>query len=57
MARSIVGVVALALLCCLHPALGLYAPSSDVLTLTPENFKSKVLKSDSVVLVEFFAPW
>eukprot|EP00243_Klebsormidium_subtile_P002172 TRINITY_DN14160_c0_g1_i1.p1 TRINITY_DN14160_c0_g1~~TRINITY_DN14160_c0_g1_i1.p1 ORF type:complete len:431 (-),score=124.05 TRINITY_DN14160_c0_g1_i1:277-1569(-) len=57
MARSALGVIALAFLCCLPPALGLYGPSSDVLTLTPENFKSKVLKSDSVVLVEFFAPW
>lgn len=52
---SALGVVAL--LCVLQPALALYGPSSDVVTLTPDNFKSKVLKSDSVVLVEFFAPW
>ncbi|XP_058070821.1 protein disulfide isomerase-like 2-3 [Magnolia sinica] len=35
----------------------LYAPSSPVLQLTPSNFKSKVLDSNRVVLVEFFAPW
>jgi hypothetical protein len=54
--RAIVG-IALALFCSLQPACGLYGPSSDVVTLTPDNFKNKVLKSDSVVLVEFFAPW
>uniref|UniRef100_A0A7N0TZ58 Thioredoxin domain-containing protein n=1 Tax=Kalanchoe fedtschenkoi TaxID=63787 RepID=A0A7N0TZ58_KALFE len=36
---------------------GLYDPSSPVLQLTPSNFKSKVLDSNRVVLVEFFAPW
>ncbi|ERM96921.1 hypothetical protein AMTRI_Chr10g228520 [Amborella trichopoda] len=35
----------------------LYGPSSDVLILNPSNFKSKVLNSNGVVLVEFFAPW
>ncbi|GAB4859390.1 Protein disulfide-isomerase 2-3 [Ancistrocladus abbreviatus] len=35
----------------------LYGPSSPVLQLTPSNFKSKVLNSNGVVLVEFFAPW
>ncbi|KMZ61116.1 Protein disulfide isomerase-like 2-3 [Zostera marina] len=35
----------------------LYSPSSPVLQLTPSNFKSKVLDSNRVVLVEFFAPW
>ncbi|XP_048435168.1 protein disulfide isomerase-like 2-3 [Pyrus x bretschneideri] len=35
----------------------LYGPSSPVLQLTPSNFKSKVLDSNRVVLVEFFAPW
>lgn len=34
-----------------------YGPSSPVLSLTPSNFKSKVVNSNSVVLVEFFAPW
>lgn len=35
----------------------LYGSSSPVLQLTPNNFKSKVLNSNGVVLVEFFAPW
>ncbi|KAE8721748.1 Protein disulfide-isomerase like 2-2 [Hibiscus syriacus] len=35
----------------------LYGPSSPVVQLTPSNFKSKVLNSNGVVLVEFFAPW
>ncbi|XP_047334973.1 protein disulfide-isomerase like 2-2-like [Impatiens glandulifera] len=41
---------------CLH-ADALYGPSSPVLQLTASNFKSKVLNSDGIVLVEFFAPW
>ncbi|KAK9663914.1 hypothetical protein RND81_14G006000 [Saponaria officinalis] len=35
----------------------LYGASSPVLQLTPNNFKSKVLNANGVVLVEFFAPW
>lgn len=35
----------------------LYGPSSPVIQLNPSNFKSKVLNSNGVVLVEFFAPW
>ncbi|XP_009606235.1 protein disulfide isomerase-like 2-3 [Nicotiana tomentosiformis] len=35
----------------------LYGPSSPVLQLNPNNFKSKVLNSNGIVLVEFFAPW
>ncbi|KAM6548409.1 hypothetical protein CsatB_020085 [Cannabis sativa] len=35
----------------------LYGPSSPVVQLTASNFKSKVLNSNKVVLVEFFAPW
>ncbi|KAL7142309.1 hypothetical protein ABFS83_08G115500 [Erythranthe nasuta] len=35
----------------------LYGPSSPVLQLTSDNFKSKVLNSKGVVVVEFFAPW
>ncbi|XP_047341346.1 protein disulfide-isomerase like 2-2-like [Impatiens glandulifera] len=35
----------------------LYGPSSPVVQLTSSNFKSKVLNSNGVVLVEFFAPW
>uniref|UniRef100_A0A0C9QN65 protein disulfide-isomerase n=1 Tax=Wollemia nobilis TaxID=56998 RepID=A0A0C9QN65_9CONI len=49
-----VGALSLSLL---QYAEALYSPSSDVLLLSPSNFKSKVLNSDRVVLVEFFAPW
>ncbi|GAA0154747.1 chaperone [Lithospermum erythrorhizon] len=35
----------------------LYSPSSPVFQLTPSNFKSKVIDSNSVVIVEFYAPW
>lgn len=35
----------------------LYGSSSPVVQLTPNNFKSKVLNANSVVLVEFYAPW
>ncbi|CAA2960419.1 disulfide isomerase-like 2-3 [Olea europaea subsp. europaea] len=35
----------------------LYVPSSPVIQLNPSNFKSTVLNSNGVVLVEFFAPW
>ena len=34
----------------------LYGSSSPILQLTPNNFKSKVLNSNEVVLVEFFVP-
>uniref|UniRef100_A0A2P2HXV2 protein disulfide-isomerase n=2 Tax=Hirondellea gigas TaxID=1518452 RepID=A0A2P2HXV2_9CRUS len=35
----------------------LYSPSDDVVLLTPDTFKQKVLNSDEVWVVEFFAPW
>ena len=38
-------------------AYGLYDPSSSMDQLNPSNFKPKVLHSNGVVLVEFFAPW
>ncbi|XP_019456934.1 PREDICTED: protein disulfide isomerase-like 2-3 [Lupinus angustifolius] len=40
-----------------NPSYALYSSSSPVLQLTPSNFKSKVLNSNGIVLVEFFAPW
>lgn len=43
-------------LLCAHTN-ALYTASSPVLQLTPSNFKSKVLNSNGVVLVEFYAPW
>ncbi|XP_068645043.1 protein disulfide isomerase-like 2-3 [Aristolochia californica] len=45
------------LISCAPTTAGLYGPSSPVLQLTPSNFKSKVLDSNRVVFVEFFAPW
>ncbi|XP_074577688.1 protein disulfide isomerase-like 2-3 [Curcuma longa] len=45
------------LACIGAPANALYSPSSPVVQLSPSNFKSKVLNSNGIVLVEFFAPW
>ncbi|XP_072981249.1 protein disulfide isomerase-like 2-3 [Typha angustifolia] len=47
----------LALLLLFSAATALYSPSSPVVQLNPSNFKSKVLNSNGIVLVEFFAPW
>ncbi|OTF71502.1 hypothetical protein BLA29_006824, partial [Euroglyphus maynei] len=38
-------------------ATALYDHSSDVIELTPTNFQSRVIDSDDVWIVEFFAPW
>ncbi|KAF6723976.1 Protein disulfide-isomerase A6 [Oryzias melastigma] len=35
----------------------LYSPSDDVVELTPSNFNREVIQSDSLWLVEFYAPW
>lgn len=45
------------LLAFLNRSDALYGSSSPVVQLTPNNFKSKVLNSNGIVLVEFFAPW
>jgi len=34
-----------------------YSPGGDVVVLTSANFKQKVLNSDELWLVEFYAPW
>lgn len=36
---------------------GLYSSSDDVIELTPSNFNQEVIQSDSLWLVEFYAPW
>ena len=41
----------------LNIANALYDRSSDVIELTPTNFQSRVIDSDDVWIVEFFAPW
>jgi len=35
----------------------LYSSSDDVIELTSKNFDSKVIKSDELWIVEFYAPW
>uniref|UniRef100_A0A668UVS9 Protein disulfide-isomerase A6 n=1 Tax=Oreochromis aureus TaxID=47969 RepID=A0A668UVS9_OREAU len=35
----------------------LYSASDDVIELTPSNFNREVIQSDSLWLVEFYAPW
>ena len=38
-------------------AFGLYSARDGVIELTSANFKSEVLKDDSIWIVEFYAPW
>lgn len=35
----------------------LYSAGDNVVDLNPTNFQHKVLQSDGVWLVEFYAPW
>jgi len=48
----IIGVVLFA-----SSAHGLYSSSDDVVELTSKNFNSKVIQSDDLWFVEFYAPW
>lgn len=47
--------------CCLLISLAsveaLYDASSDVQSLTDADFNSRVIQSDQLWLVEFYAPW
>ncbi|XP_034017539.1 protein disulfide-isomerase A6 isoform X2 [Thalassophryne amazonica] len=36
---------------------GMYSASDDVIELNPTNFNREVIQSDSLWLVEFYAPW
>lgn len=45
------------LVCLASTANCLYSSSDDVVELTASNFKSKVLDSDELWFVEFYAPW
>lgn len=49
------------LTCCLLASLAsvqaLYDASSDVQSLTDADFNSRVIQSDQLWLVEFYAPW
>ena len=44
------------LLCFTTSTLAMFA-GSNVVELTPANFQKEVMKSDSVWIVEFYAPW
>ena len=46
----------LGLAVCLSGSLAMYA-GTDVVELTPSNFQKEVIKSDSVWVIEFYAPW
>ncbi|XP_063775308.1 protein disulfide-isomerase A6 [Pseudophryne corroboree] len=47
-----------AVICSLFLAVNcVYTASDDVVTLTPSNFNKEVIQSDSLWLVEFYAPW
>lgn len=47
----------LVLSCLIGFAAALYSPSDDVVELTASNFNTRVLQSNELWLVEFYAPW
>lgn len=48
------GVLGCSLVLSVH---GMYSASDDVVELTPSNFNKEVIQSDSLWLIEFYAPW
>ena len=52
---SYLGVVTL--LCSTALTEALYGSNTDVVELTAGNFDGKVIQSDDIWLVEFYAPW
>ncbi|XP_028253013.1 protein disulfide-isomerase A6-like [Parambassis ranga] len=50
----LLGVLGCSLVLSVH---ALYSPSDDVVELTSSNFNREVIQSDSLWLVEFYAPW
>lgn len=53
--RAVLGVLACSLtVLSVH---GFYSAGDDVIELNPSNFNREVLQSDSLWLVEFYAPW
>ena len=48
---------ALAVLATVHSASALYSKGSGVVDLNPNNFESRVVDSEGVWVVEFYAPW
>lgn len=49
--------IAIAVLATFHTVSGLYSSSDDVVELNESNFDRLVLQSDSIWIVEFYAPW
>ena len=43
--------------CLVASSVGLYTSSDDVIELTQTNFNTRVLQSDQLWMVEFYAPW
>lgn len=58
-AHAVLRVIPAGLMSCTFflAANGLYSSSDDVIELTPTNFNREVIQSDSLWLVEFYAPW
>ncbi|XP_060947049.1 protein disulfide-isomerase A6 isoform X1 [Limanda limanda] len=54
MRTLLLGVLGCSLLLCVR---AMYSASDDVVELTPSNFNREVIQSDSLWLVEFYAPW
>ncbi|KAM7395257.1 hypothetical protein PAMA_006833 [Pampus argenteus] len=50
----LLGVLGCSLVLSVH---AMYSASDDVVELTPSNFNKEVIQSDSLWLVEFYAPW
>ncbi|KAM7367787.1 hypothetical protein PAMP_014062 [Pampus punctatissimus] len=50
----LLGVLGCSLVLSVH---AMYSASDDVVVLTPSNFNKEVIQSDSLWLVEFYAPW
>ena len=48
---------ALAVLATVHSASALYSKGSGVVDLNPNNFENRVVDSEGVWVVEFYAPW
>lgn len=53
--RALAAVVLAAL--CVVQADAFYDKNSNVVSLTPSNFRDKVVSSNSLWIVEFYAPW
>ncbi|KAG8445647.1 hypothetical protein GDO86_010433 [Hymenochirus boettgeri] len=54
MAKAVIGIVTWTLFAAVS---ALYSSSDDVIELTPSNFNKEVIQSDSLWLIEFYAPW